>query len=470
MSNTTSNKNPVESYGAWLAETPATWPDAALHSAKRQFIDIMGVTVLGAVNEATLCVFATVKDWGDGPCTVVGQPQTLSAPWAALVNRTAAHALDLDDNFDPAKAHATAVLVPAILALGEQEQVSGLDCLDAYICGLQIMGRVGQGVNPTHRNRGWHATATVGAIGAAAACSRLLKLKPKQAGHALSLATSMAAGFMSQFGTIAKPTHAGLAAKSGVISASMARQGVTAGRDTLDGLTGMNRLMVGPDYEALRDAITKPEHGQTLRFETEKIGEPLLLLEHGLKVKRFANCASAHRSMDALLLLKEEHNFGTNDVSKIIARLPQTHLNNLMHHDPTDPMQAKFSLQYGLSIALISGGCTPEDFHPDAVMRPEVRAMYDLIEAHGVDKSEGEFPTSVEIHLKSGAQFEKSMAMPLGSKAAPFTDEQYWQKFKDCAGELLSKDEITKIKNALDNFSEQSNLMSLLGLLRRTLQ
>ena len=469
MSKTTSTKNPVESYGRWLATSPATWPDAALYSAKRQFIDVIGVTILGAIDEATLRVFETVKDWGAGPCTVVGQSRTLSAPWAALVNGTAAHALDLDDNFDPAKAHATAVLAPAILALGEQEHASGQACLDAYICGLQIMVRVGQGVNPTHRNRGWHATATVGAIGAAAACARLLKLDAEHAANAVSLATSMAAGFMSQFGTMAKPTHAGLAAKSGVMAACMAQHGVTAGRDTLDGPTGMNRLMVGPDYEALRDAIVKPEHGQTLRFETERVGEPLLILEHGLKVKRFANCASAHRAMDVLLLLKEEHGFDASDVSKIVARLPKTHLNNLMHHDPQDPMQAKFSLQYGLAVALLTGSCTLDDFLPAAVMRPEVRSLFDLIEAIPVDKSEGEFPTSIEVHLNSGAHMEKSLAMPMGSKAAPFTDEQYWQKFDGCVGDLLAAGEAMQVKKALDNFLGLQDLNPLLLPLRKFL-
>ena len=127
-------------------------------------------------SRSTRRVFETVRAWGDGPSTAIGQGARLPAPWAALVNGTAAHALDFDDNFDPAKAHATAVLVPAILALAEQEGASGRACLDAYVAGLQILGRVGQGVNPAHRNRGWHATATVGAIGAAAACARLLRL------------------------------------------------------------------------------------------------------------------------------------------------------------------------------------------------------------------------------------------------------------------------------------------------------
>jgi 2-methylcitrate dehydratase PrpD len=160
--------NPVLAYGRWLAETPPDWPDAAWEAAHRAFIDIVAVTIAGAVEPVTRRVFATVKEWGAGPAAAIGQGARLAAPWAALVNGTAAHALDFDDNFDPAKAHATAVLAPAILALAEQEGASGRAALDAYVAGLQILGRVGQGVNPTHRNRGWHATATVGAIGAAA--------------------------------------------------------------------------------------------------------------------------------------------------------------------------------------------------------------------------------------------------------------------------------------------------------------
>src|SRR6187551_1475489 len=292
---------PVTAFGRWLAETPRGWPEAALESAHRQFIDVIAVAIPGAGEPATLRVLETVAQWGEGPASAIGAGIGLAAPWAALVNGTAAHALDFDDNFDPAKAHATAVLVPAILALAEQEGASGRACLDAYIAGLQILGRVGQGVNPAHRNRGWHATATVGAIGAAAACARLLRLDAEKAAFAVSIATSMAAGFMSQFGTMTKPVHAGLAAKSGIIAASLARAGLDAGLDTLDGPHGMNRLMVGPDYEQLRDTLTHVEHGQNLRFETDRIGEPLLILSSGFRVKRFPNCGSAHRAMDGVL-------------------------------------------------------------------------------------------------------------------------------------------------------------------------
>ena len=134
---------------------------------------------------------------------------------------------------------------------------------------------------------------------------------------ALSLATSTAGGFMSQFGTMAKPLHAGQAAKGGIQSACFAQDGLTAGWHTLDGPIGMNTLMVGPDREDLRAAIGEPEHGQTLTFQIDSIGEPLLILEHKFRVKRFPTCGSAHRSVDAVLALREEHGFKAGDIERV---------------------------------------------------------------------------------------------------------------------------------------------------------
>lgn len=453
--------NPVLAYGRWLAEVPDAWPEAAAESARRQFVDVIAVSIPGAADPATRIVLDTVKGWGDGPATAIGTGARLAAPWAALVNGTAAHALDFDDNFDPAKAHASAVLVPAILALAEQEGAGGRACLDAYIAGLQILGRVGQGVNPAHRNRGWHATATVGAIGAAAACARLLGLDAGPAGHALSIATSLAAGFMSQFGTMTKPVHAGLAAKSGIVAAGLARAGLSAGLDTLDGPTGMNRLMVGPDYEQLRDSLTHVEHGQNLRFETASIGEPLLILSSGFRVKRFPNCGSAHRAMDGVLELQARHGFAAGEVEAVHVRAPVTHLNNLMYADPKDALEAKFSLEYGVAVALLAGNCTLADFTDEAARREEVRALYPRIHRHPVDKAEGEFPTEVEIRLRDGRRFETAVAMPAGSLAAPFTLDQVDAKLDGCAAGLLSSNELAALRDALADLPKLPSIKSL---------
>ena len=458
--------NPVLAFARWLAETPGDWPEAAIESARRSFIDTLAVAVPGAVEAVSRRVFATVENWSAGGAAAIGTGHSLAPPWAALVNGTAAHALDFDDNFDPAKAHASAVLVPAILALAEIEQASGRACLDAYIVGLQILGRVGQGVNPAHRNRGWHATGTLGAIGAAAAGARLLRLPTDQAAHALSLATSMAGGFMSQFGTMAKPLHAGLAAKAGVMAASFARSGVTAGRDTLDGRTGLNRLMVGPDYEQLRDSLTHVEHGQTMRYQTERIGDPLLILSSGLKMKRFPNCGSAHRALDGLLELRERHGLTAGDVAAIHVRAPVTHLDNLMHPDPTLAVEARFSLEYALAVALLTGDCRLSDFTDAKAVREEVRMLYPRIHRHPVDKAEGEFATEVEVVLADGRSLQIAVPMPLGSLDAPFTPAQLWAKYDGCVAGILAPQAASALRDALEGLAELETIASLIAPLR----
>jgi 2-methylcitrate dehydratase PrpD len=457
--------NPVLAYGAWLAQAPADWPEAAWQAAHRAFIDTVAVAIPGAAEPVTTRVMATVAPWGAGAATAIGQGQRLPAPWAALVNGAAAHALDFDDNFDPAKAHASAVLVPAILALAEQEGASGRACLDAYIAGLQILGRVGQGVNPAHRNRGWHATATVGAIGAAAACARLLGLDAEKAAHAVSIATSMAGGFMSQFGTMAKPLHAGLAAKSGVLAASLARAGIDAGRDTLDGPTGMSRLMVGPDYEQLRDTLIHVEHGQNLRFEVENVGEPLLLLSSGLKLKRFPNCGSAHRAMDGLSALMQEYGFTADRIEAVHVRAPVTHLNNLMYEAPQDALQAKFSLEYALACIALTGNCTLADFTDAAAARSDFRAFQARVHRHPVDKAEGEFPTQVEVVLNDGRGVETAVPWPAGSLAVPFTDDQLWAKYDGCTAALLSSERRAAVRGGLEALPDLPAIAPLMDAL-----
>jgi 2-methylcitrate dehydratase PrpD len=461
----TDEENPLLAYGAWLADTPDEWPEEALTTARRAFIDTLGVSIPGAAEPVTGNVLATVQAWGSGICTAVGSDVKLPAPWAALVNGTAAHALDFDDNFDPAKAHASAVLVPTILALAEQEGVSGRACLDAYIAGLQIMGRVGQGLNPVHRNRGWHATATVGAVGAAAACARLLRLPARQATYALSIATSMAGGFMSQFGTMTKPVHAGLAAKSGVLAASLARGGIDAGLATLDGPTGMNRLMVGPDYEALRDALTHVEHGQTLRFETASVGEPLLIVSSGLKVKRFPNCGSAHRAMDGFLALKERHGFTAADIAEINISAPVSHLNNLMYENPENAAQGKFSLEFALAILALNGRCGLADFTDESVREPDIRAFYPCIHRLPVDKAEGEFPTQVEVILTDGTRYREDVPMPVGSIAVPLDERQLWDKFDQCAVGHLPAGAVEALHGELARMAELLSMGPMMSLL-----
>ena len=461
------SQNPLHAFAEWTSDVDGQWSQLATERATNALTDVVAVMIPGARETVSAKVSSLARSWGAGSCSAVGFEAGLSAPMAALVNGTAAHAIDFDDNFDPAKAHATAVLAPALLALAEDRDMNGKAVIDAYIVGLQIIGRVGQGVNPFHRNRGWHATATVGAVGSAAGCARLLELNSRETANAISLATSMCGGFMSQFGTMTKPLHAGLAAAGAVKAALFAEAGITAGDQTLHGRNGMGTLMVGQDVEDLRASMVgRAEHGQTVTFATGDIGSPLMIEEYGLKVKRFPNCGSVHRSLDGLLELREKHGFTADTVKEIFVRAPASHLRNLMYDRPVNGMQAKFSLEYGMAVGLLRGEAGLAEYADDTIMNADIQALLRLTRKEYVEKMESEFPTEVHVTLKDGTVLSTSVEMPVGSTAAPLSHEQLIAKFDGCANGYLSMETALSVKGMLANLASDQPIKSLMASLR----
>jgi len=138
-----------------------------------------------------------------------------------------------------------------------------------------------------------------------------------------------------------------------------------------------------------------------------------------------------------------------------------------MYTAPEDPLQAKFSLEYGLACVLLTGRCGLAEFEPERVMRPDVRALYPRIHRHPVDAAEGEFPTEVQVTLNSGEVLQTTVAMPCGSLAAPFSNAEYWAKFTDCAGPIMPADALDRARKALNDLPilpKVATLMSPLGV------
>lgn len=460
-------QNVSAAYAAWACGVEGQFPPEAIRRAKHAFIDIIACIVAGADDPATVKVRGVVSSWGNGSATVAGARSGLAPPLAALVNGVAAHAIDFDDNLDPAKAHITAVIAPALLAVAEGRGLGGKALLAAYIVGVQIATRVGQALNPYHRNRGWHATATVGTIGAAAAVGRLIGLDAAAMRHALNMSTSYAGGFMSQFGSMTKPLHAGKSAEAGVMCALFAEAGVTAGAETFGGATGMARLMVGPDLDELRvRKAFKPEHGQTLTFDTTNVGAPLAILAHGLKVKRYPTCASTHRALDGLITLREQHGVKAADVTRIDVAAPVSHFNNLMYVDPQTGAEAKFSMEYCLAVALRNGGIGLADFTPERVADPAFRSLMPLVHRIPVDKQESEFATRVDVVLKDGRTLTTTVDAPKGRADNPLSEAELWDKLRQCCRGVLDEAATATLIRALARLDELPSVADVMTPLR----
>src|ERR1700740_3307536 len=76
----------------------ADLPDEVVHEAKRALVDHVGVAIAAAEHPALDAMLRVSRRMaGPGPHTVIGRAETVSMPYAALINGFAAHLLDYDD-------------------------------------------------------------------------------------------------------------------------------------------------------------------------------------------------------------------------------------------------------------------------------------------------------------------------------------------------------------------------------------
>ncbi len=442
----------TEALATWIATEPRARMMAAAPLAIAGMRDAIGCILAGAREDTPRRVAAAATHWGSGSSHIIGDGRALASPWAALVNGTAAHVLDYDDTFGPLSGHATAVLVPALLALGEEIAADGPALLDALVVGLEVLAAVGRGVNPKHYALGWHATSTIGAIGAAGACARLMGLDARAAQDALSLSVSMAAGTRMQLGVPAKSVHAGLAAKAGILAATLAAEGVGGAAEALEGRWRFAEMFAGrpaPDH-----AMAPPATGAPLAIEAD-----------GLAFKAYPTCAATHLSLDALLALRPH--FAPEEVTAIETELPLVLSRNLMHPDPRTGMEARFSMEYCLAAATAQGALGPADFEGAALVRPDVRALMPLIAMQGLPEPDSAPPpaTTVRVRLADGRVLTETRTIRRGSPGNPMSETEQVAKFRDCAARLLPPRSVAAAEAAIAGLASGGTARELVAAL-----
>ena len=443
----------------WCADSPKTHSAHAIELATAGVVDTVACMVAGAGDEITFRVLDAARQFGDGNCTAIGTPDRLSVGGAAMVNGAAAHIYDYDDNFFPAAAHAGAVLVPAILAVGEQHGCTGQDFLDAYIIGLEAMGRVGESINYEHYERGWHATSTVGPIGAAAAVARLLGLSAKSMCDALSLATSMAGGSRRQLGTMAKPLHVGLAAQHGIMAAKLAASGVDGIADPFGGTWGFRELYAGDN---------SPGFGGL----AEKIGAPTAIEEYGLMPKIYPCCASSHAAVDGVLMLAQTHQLKADDVAAVDTHVHSLTIGNLRYHHCASVTESRFSMGYAVLAALHGGRLGLTDFTDEGLGRTTIMDRLDIVKMHQRDEVRPNpipanvmEPADVVVTTKDGRVLKQSVVYAKGTLQNPASEAELGQKVDDCLANVRDADRRAALGKCLDDFAGLDSMTPLVTLL-----
>lgn len=406
-------------------------------------IDTIGCIVAGNRDDAPKAVKSTRPvAASQGPSSLVGGGSAF-APEAAMLNGVAAHALDFDDNFGPGMSHASAVMVPALIALGEQKAVDGRRLVDAYLAGLEAQALVGQGVRPRHYTVGWHGTSTIGPIGSALGTAVIAGLSPELSVMAMSLAVSTASGPKGQFGTSAKPFHAGVAARNAVEAALFAESGLRGRADILEHPQGFGTLFSGDE----------PAH-----WTLPALDAPHVIAVEGLSPKLHPCCGSTHNAIDMIHDLRHEHGFGPDDIERIELIVGLANFRNLAYPDPQDEMEARFSMQYCVARALYQDVLRLEDFTPEAVKDARMRALFPKITMSVMPEAE-ERASKKPAHkaivtMKNGQVLRAQRAYARGTIEAPLSEEAKRTKFIDCLGGRPDAEAIYDQLLAMDDLAD----------------
>src|SRR3954467_6850864 len=354
------------------------FPDDLVERTKQCLLDWFAVTVAGAQDElADILIREAMEDGAKGPASLVGRSEKTLRPAPALCQGAASHALDYDDVNFAMGGHPTVTVVPALLALGEQIKAPGRLFVESFVAGYETSGRVGRLVSPSHYQKGFHVTGTVGSFSATAAAGRLLGLSDKQLAVAFGIAATQAAGLKSNFGTMCKPLHAGTASEHGLRAARLAAKGFTARGDSLECDQGFASSQ--SDHLEIESALAEPPSGWHLRNNL---------------FKYHASCYLTHSPIECGKDIRLKSNFPPERVKKITLRIEPgaDKVCNIAH--PTTGLEAKFSLRQTIAMALTGVDTASDDSYNEAITQePRIKSLRDkmAIQFHdGWQKSQAE--------------------------------------------------------------------------------
>ncbi len=421
-------------------------PRESRRVARHCILDLLGVTLAGAGDTVVRILVTEAEDEQARPVsTVVGSRFRTSALQAALINGTASHALDYDDANLALNGHTTAAILPALLAEAEAISASGEAVLTAFVAGYEAANRIGTMMQPDHYRRGFHNTATIGALGCALACCRLLGSDAATARRALGIAGTLAAGLKHSFGTMCKPLHAGWANRTGLMAARYAIRGMTAREDMLDAPFGFAQVL-SRDHQVDR-AYARPRAGWHI-------------LDNLFKYN--ACCYNTHASIAAARDIVVQSDC-TPDAIKHVTVQVNPVLDTVCNiQRPQTGLETKFSLRHTVAMAF-SGIDTAsiESFSDAAAVRADLTAMREKVSVEWIEDHDMFARVIMERH--DGARFEATGDTSVPNDDLDQQERKLTEKFAALVNPILGVERKDQIIAAVGQFESLDDIKPLLA-------
>ncbi|WP_312793897.1 MmgE/PrpD family protein [Tianweitania sp.] len=395
-------------------------PEGARHTAWRLSLDIVGLAIAARETAYVQAVLGSCVS--EGPATVFGHERRLNLYDAALVNGTAAHGEDFDDTFEGGPVHAGAVVVPAILALADQRALDTETIVRGIAVGAELMCRLSLVAPQAIHKAGFHPTAVIGALAAAAAASAALKLDEERFVNALGTAGSLASGIIEYLadGSWTKRLHAGAAAGAGLRAALLAENGFVGPSTVLEGSHGFFKAFAPskvPDFASVLDGLGERWIMEEVAFKPYACGT---------MTQPFVDCALelARQGIEAENIEQLLCFVGEGTIHRLWEPLK-------LKQTPPNGYAAKFSTPFCVAVGFLDGAAGLKQFTDARVAETAVRALAAkvLYEIDPNDAYPRNFTGRIRARLKDGRVIEVRKPHMRGGKNEPLSDEELLSKF-----------------------------------------
>ena len=442
-------------------------PLDAREAAKKSILDTLGNALAGSLQPGVPELMATISDWGGKKqSSIIAYGVKAPAPFAGAINATMAHALDFDDTHEIAVIHPGVIVIPTCFAIAEYVGgISGKELIVATILGTDLMCRLGLAHRPgiPYQKVGWDPTSLYGYFAAAATTGRILHLNEAQIVNALGIAYEQCAGNGQCVvdGALTLRMGSGFAVKDGIISALLAKRGVSGAINSLEGIHGLYNLYHQGKYDPIILTSNLGSH-----FEQTNI-----------TIKPYPCCRANHAFIDAALALVSENDLKPEWIKKveIFAGEGTYHLLCIpveKKRAPASVVDAQFSLYWTVATAITKGKPAISDFGKPSLNNRNLIEFIKKIEVNidtGLDDPDKPAAGRLRIVTESGAIYEKQIDHAWGSPERPLSFDHCIEKFLDCANysaRLLTSDQLQKAIEMVRSLEKVPDISKIMDLLR----
>jgi 2-methylcitrate dehydratase PrpD len=423
-----------------------------IDKAKALSVSALGMAVAGSRIHAGMVLADYARSAGGRPtASVIGTGLRTTAEMAALVNATAAHSTELEDDSWPEGMY-TCHIIPSVFALAEELGASGRQIIEAFVVGYEVQARPGMIVTDGGAlPRGWLTAPHIGAIGIAAASSKLLGLDRYQTQMAISLAVSQASGSTRQMGTGAHLYEAGIAGRNGISAAKLAKLGLTGDSNILEGPQGYFDAIAGmPDVEY--------RLGKGRDFRVMEIG-----------FKKFTACYLMQRIVDGVMEIVDQNDLAASAVESVTVEVNPTFPEIIKFPQPQNGDESRFSMHHCVAAALLREEISVRTFTDEGLRNPRLREQWSktriVVRPEWKRAILGE-SNPLTVRTTDGREFKKLCVVAHGDPEDPLTDTEVQQKYMGCVEGILAPDRALRgaeLIFALDTLNDIRELMTILS-------